>query len=62
MSTLSKQGQLLLGAVRRNFELLVELEKTHPGDVTAILAAMVQHIRSYRPQALMAAAAEVTHG
>lgn len=55
MTTMSKQGQLLLGAIRRNFELLVELDKTAPGEVNEILAAMVKHIRSYRPQVLLAA-------
>ena len=64
MTTMSKQGQVLLGAVRRNFELLIELDKTAPGEVNEILAAMVQSVRSYRPQVLIAAqmTQEVTRG
>lgn len=54
MSSLSPQGQKLLGAVRRNFELLAELEKESPADVDQILAAMVNHLRAWKPMALLA--------
>lgn len=60
---MSPQGAKLLGAVRRNFELLVELEKTAAAEVELIYAAMVAHIRSAKPQALIAAQLdEVRHG
>lgn len=51
---MSPQGEKLLGAMRRNFELLVELDKTAPADVDAIVAVAVNHLRSWRPQALLA--------
>ena len=54
-STLSHRGQLLLGAVRRNFQLLEEHSKTHPDEVNAIAGLIVAHVRSSRPEALLAA-------
>ena len=51
---MTPRGTMLLGAVRRNFELLVELEKSSPADVDAIVAAMLPHLRSWRPTALLA--------
>lgn len=51
---LTTRGQVLLGAVRRNFELLDEHAKTAPGEVDAIVAAMVAHLRSWRPMLLRA--------
>jgi len=45
----------LAGAVRRNFELLRELEKTEPAAVDAIVAMMAAHLRSWKPLALIAA-------
>ena len=51
-STLTARGKILLGAVRRNFELLIELEKTAPGDVDQICAAIVSTIRNWKPMAL----------
>src|SRR4051812_25542281 len=47
-------GQKLLGAMRRNLELLVELEKTSPADVGAIVGALVSHLRSWKPMAAVA--------
>ena len=47
------RGSVLLGAVRRNFELLVELDKSAPHDVDLIVAAMVAHLRAWRPMALL---------
>jgi len=52
---LTARGVTLLGAVRRNFELLAELEKTAPHDVDAIVAAMLAHLRSWKPMALLEA-------
>jgi hypothetical protein len=51
--TFSARGHTLLGAVRRNFDLLVEHEKTSPAEVAAIVDAMVAHLRSWKPQALL---------
>ena len=46
---LSPHGTKLLGAMRRNLELLVEHEKRHPAEVDAIVRAMVAHLRSWKP-------------
>lgn len=48
---MSPTGQKLLGAMRRNLELLVELEKTDPAGVVAIVSALVSHLRSWKPMA-----------
>lgn len=53
-TTLTPRGQQLLLAVRRNFELLGELEKSAPGDVDFIVGAIVGHVRSWKPMALAA--------
>ena len=50
---------MLIGAVRRNFELLEELRKTAPAEVDRILALMVSHIRSWRPHAVLVASEAV---
>ena len=41
-------GAELLADQRRIFERLAELEKTAPGDVDAIVAAVVSHLRAWR--------------
>lgn len=50
--TLTARGKILQGAMRRNLELLDELDKTAPGDVDQIVAGLVQHLRSWKPMAL----------
>lgn len=60
--TTTPKGTLLLGAVRRNFELLVELEKSTPHDAVEIVAAMIDHIRAWKPQLLLAAQREEVSG
>lgn len=50
--TMTPEGRKLLGAIRRNFELLEELKKTAPADVDFIFGLMVTHIRSTHPQAI----------
>lgn len=47
--TMTAQGRLLMGAMRRNLELLVELEKRSPGDVLCIVEALVHHMRAWKP-------------
>lgn len=47
----SSRATMLLGAMRRNFELLVELEKTDPAGVVLIIDALVAHLRSWKPMA-----------
>lgn len=47
-------GDLLIGSLRHTLGLLVELDKTSPGEVERVLTALVAHIRSWRPQALAA--------
>lgn len=48
-TTMTPRGQTLLGAMRRNLELLVELEKYAPGDVMTIVEALVHHMRAWKP-------------
>lgn len=50
-STMSPRGAQLLGAMRRNLELLVELEKSAPADVMLIVDALVAHLKSWKPMA-----------
>lgn len=52
-STMTPQGLRLLGACRRNLELLRDLEKSAPGDVAIITSALVNHIRSAWPSETM---------
>lgn len=51
LATMSPGGRSLLAAMRRNLELLIELEKTAPGDVAIITEALVSHLRSWKPMA-----------
>lgn len=47
-------ADILLGAMRRNLELLAELEKSAPAEVDRILAAMIAHVRSWKGYLLTA--------
>lgn len=58
MTTMSSRGQVLCGAVLRNFELLRELDKTAPQDVDQIIGAMVATLRAWKPMALLNAQIE----
>jgi hypothetical protein len=58
-NTLTARGFLLLGAMRRNLELLVELEKVAPRDVQEIVLALIAHLRSWKPMAATAVPAPV---
>jgi len=49
---MTPHGKALLGAIRRNFELLVEHEKVAPAEVEHIVQAMVAHLRAWKPMAL----------
>jgi len=62
MSEMSPRGALLLGAIRRNFDLLAEHDKTHPLEVLAIVGAMVSHLRSWKAQALLVTSPEPRDG
>lgn len=53
-SAMSPTAIKLLGAMRRNLELLVELEKSDPAGVATIVAALVAHLRSWKPLAATA--------
>ncbi len=46
-------GPMLLGSFRRTFELLEEMKTTSPAEVAAIYAAVIAHVRSANPQALL---------
>lgn len=47
------RADVLEGAMRRNLELLAELDKTAPTEVDRILGALLAHVRSWRPQVLL---------
>lgn len=55
---MSRQASTLLGAIRRNFDLLREHDKVSPAEVDQILATMITHIRSWRPHVLQTAQIE----
>lgn len=46
----------LAGSIRIIFEHLVELDKTEPAEVAAILRSIVEHVRSWRPWLLVGSA------
>lgn len=48
-----ERAPALAGAVRRNFELLRELEKINPAAADQIVASIAAHLRSWRPLALL---------
>lgn len=50
---MTARGLQLLGAVRRNFELLREHDKVRPDEVDAIVAAMIAHLRGWKPLAVL---------
>ncbi len=56
----SPAGAVLLRQTWELFVALAELDKHAPAEVNEILSAMVAHVRSYRPQALLVA--EVSNG
>lgn len=45
----------LAGAVARNFQLLIELDKTNPVAATQIAESIAHHLRSWRPAVFFAA-------
>lgn len=51
---MSDRGKVLLGAVRRNFDLLREHEKVSIDEVELIVRAIVAHVRSWKPTAITA--------
>lgn len=53
MRTMSDRGQQLQRALAMNLKLLAEHEAKAPAEVDAIVAALVNHIRSWRPVALL---------
>ena len=55
---MTPRGNQLLGAMRRNFELLADHDKLAPAEVDQIIAFAIAHLRSWRPQALLAMQAD----
>lgn len=49
---MTARGAQLMRGLAMNMSLLKEHEKTSPGEVDEILAAMLSHIRAWRPHAL----------
>lgn len=58
-TTMSPRAVQLLGAMRRNLELLVELEKTDPAGVVVIVGALISHLRSWKPLAAVSVPAMI---
>ena len=52
--TLTPKGHALLEAMRAAFAQLAELERNSPGEADLITTAIVNHIRSWKPIALLA--------
>ena len=53
MRALTPTGTAVLEVVRAVFAQLADLERTAPGDAEAITSAIVNHIRSWKPMALL---------
>lgn len=53
MSRLSPRAQQLLGALQRTLFLLAEHDKVSPAEVNMIAGALISHLRSWRPMALI---------
>lgn len=53
MTTLSPRGQQLQRALAMNLQLLAEHEEIAPAEVDEIIAALVAHVRSWRPVSLL---------
>jgi hypothetical protein len=51
---MTPKGQALLEALRCSFAQLAELERSAPGDADTITSAIVAHIRSWKPMAMLA--------
>lgn len=51
--TLSPRGAQLQRALAMNLQLLAEHDKIAPAEVDEIVAMLVRHVRSWRPQALL---------
>lgn len=47
------RGVAILEAMRSTFVQLAELERTSPGEADEIIRVIVNHIRSWRPMALL---------
>lgn len=58
MRTQSQRGAELLEQARKFFADLRELEKTNPHDVDVLVGAVVEHVRSWKPVALLPVAGE----
>lgn len=54
--TLSPRGAQLQRALAMNLQLLAEHERINPAEVDQIVAALVAHVRSWRPVALLSGA------
>lgn len=53
MTSISPRGAQLQRAIAINLQLLAEHEKVSPAEVDAIVAALISHVRSWRPMALL---------
>lgn len=53
MTTISPRGAQLQRAFALNLQLLAEHEKVSPAEVDTIVAALISHVRIWRPQALL---------
>ncbi|HET9893175.1 MAG TPA: hypothetical protein VFQ42_22045 [Mycobacterium sp.] len=52
-SEMSQRAQQLQRSIAITMQLLVEHDKVSPAEVDAIVARLIQHVRSWRPQLLL---------
>lgn len=52
-TSISPRGAQLQRALAMNLLLLAEHEKAAPAEVDTIVVALIAHVRSWRPQALL---------
>lgn len=52
--TMSTRGQQLQRSLAMTLELMKEHDKTAPAEVDILVALLIAHVRSWRPQALLA--------
>lgn len=52
-TSISPRGAQLQRALAMNLLLLAEHEKVAPAEVDTIVVALIAHVRSWRPQALL---------
>lgn len=47
------RGMMLVRGLRMNLDLAKEHDKSHPDETAEIIAALVSHVRAWKPEALL---------